>query len=137
VTYLLDTNACIAILNGKPSQVRVRLRKELDAGAIVAVSTVVTFELWYGVAKSTRKEANTRLLETFFAGPITLLSFEEEDAQFAGRVRAAVETAGKPIGAYDVMIAGQALRHTLTLVTANVKEFRRIEGLQWEDWGKG
>jgi tRNA(fMet)-specific endonuclease VapC len=137
VTYLLDTNACIAILNGKPASVRLRLQEELASGATVLVSAVVAFELWYGVAKSTRQEDNTRLLETFFAGPVTLLSFDEEDARFAGQVRAAAEAAGKPIGAYDVLIAGQALRHKLTLVTANVKEFRRIEGLQWEDWGKG
>jgi len=137
VTYLLDTNACIAIINGKPSSVRARLQRELGAGATVLVSTVVAFELWYGVAKSARPEDNTRLLETFFAGPVSLLFFEEEDARFAGKVRAAIEAAGKPIGAYDVLIAGQALRHKLTLVTANVKEFRRIEGLQWENWGKG
>lgn len=137
MTYLLDTNACIAILNDKPSSVRVRLQKELADGATVLVSSVVAFELWYGVAKSTRQEANTGLLETFCAGPVTLLSFDEEDARFAGQVRAAVEAAGKSIGAYDVLIAGQALRRKLTLVTANVKEFRRIEGLRWEDWGKG
>jgi tRNA(fMet)-specific endonuclease VapC len=136
MNYLLDTNACIAILNRKPLSVRARLQKELAGGATVLVSTVVTFELWYGVAKSTRKEANTRLLVTFFAGPFRLLGFEDEDARLAGQVRATLESAGNPIGAYDVLIAGQALRHKLTLVTANVKEFRHVEGLQWEDWGK-
>jgi len=64
------------------------------------------------------------------------LAFEEEDAKLAGSVRAAMESAGKPIGAYDLLIAGQALRHKLTLVTANVREFVRIKGLQWEDWAK-
>ena len=134
--YLLDTNACIALINGKPSSVRVKLQKALAADATVLVSTIVAFELWYGVAKSSRPEENTTLLTTFFAGPINLLAFEEEDAKLAGTVRAAMEAAGKPIGAYDLLIAGQALRHKLTLVTANVREFRRIKGLQWEDWAK-
>ena len=58
------------------------------------------------------------------------------DAKLAGTVRAATEAAGKPIGAYNLLIAGQALRHKLTLVTAKVREFGRIKGLQWEDWAR-
>src|SRR5216683_3162932 len=121
VMYLLDTNACIALINGKPSSVRARLQKALHAGAQVLVPAVVAFELWYGVAKSARAEANARRVETFFAGPIGLLVFDEQDARRAGQVRAALEAAGKPIGAYDLLIAGQAVRHNATLVTANTK----------------
>jgi len=136
VTYLLDTNACIAVINGRPPSVRARLQKALDAGDEVLAPTVVAYELWYGVGKSDHPEANARRVETFFAGPVGLLPFEEEDARSAGRVRATLEAAGKPIGAYDVLIAGQALRHNLTLVTANAREFGRVRGLLWEDWGK-
>jgi tRNA(fMet)-specific endonuclease VapC len=135
--YLLDTNACIALISGKPASVRTRLQKELAADARVFVSSVVAFQLWYGVAKSSRQEANPKLLTTFFAGPVSLLAFEDEDARIAGSVRAVMEAAGKPIGAYDLLIAGQALRHKLTLVTAKVREFGRIKGLEWEDWAKG
>jgi len=136
LTYLLDTNACIALINGKPAQVRVRLQKALAGGSQVLVSTVVALELWYGVAKSMHQEANAKWPETFFAGPVGLLTFEEEDAKSAGRLRAAIEAAGKPIGAYDLLIAGQALCRKLTLVTANTREFRRVQGLLWEDWAK-
>jgi tRNA(fMet)-specific endonuclease VapC len=136
VSYLLDTNACIALINEKPALVRTRLRKALSEDARVMVSSVVAFELWSGVAKSARPEANTRSVEAFFAGPIRLLDFEPEDARVAGRVRAALEAIGKPIGAYDLLIAAQALRHQLTLITANAREFGRIKGLDWVDWGK-
>ena len=136
MSYLLDTNACIALINGKSASVRTRFEKAIDAGAEVLVSAVASFELWFGVAKSARPEANARTVETFFAGPVRLLAFEEEDARRAGAVRAALEMAGKPIGAYDVLIAGQALRHKLTLVTANAREFGRVKGLAWEDWGR-
>jgi tRNA(fMet)-specific endonuclease VapC len=136
VTYLLDTNACIALINDKTPSVRARLRKALDADHEVMVSSVVAFELWYGVAKSVRPEANARLVEAFFAGPVRLLGFESEDAKVAGRIRAALEAVGKPIGAYDLLIAGQALRHGLTLITANGREFARVKGLDWEDWAK-
>jgi len=136
VKYLLDTNACIALINDEAPSVRTRLLKALSEDATILVSSVVAFELWYGVAKSARPEANARLVETFFAGPVSLLAFEPEDAKVAGRVRAALEAVGKPIGAYDLLIAGQALRHQVTLITANGKEFRRVKGLEWEDWAK-
>ena len=132
--YLLDTNACIALINGEPATVRVRLQKATVGGAHVLVSSVAVFELWYGVAKSTRQEFNRKRLETLLAGPILVLPFEDADARVAGSVRAALEAAGKPIGAYDLLMAGQALRHQLTLVTANVSEFSRVKGLVWQDW---
>jgi len=136
VNYLLDTNACIALINGKPPPVRGRFQKAIAADRKVLVPSVVSFELWYGAQKSSRQEANRQRLETFFAGPITVLPFDAEDAQIAGRLRATLEAAGKPIGAYDLLIAGQALRHKATLVTANVSEFGRVNGLTWRDWGR-
>jgi len=134
--YLVDTNACIALINGDPATVRTRLDKATAGGAHVLVSSVAVFELWYGVAKSTRQEFNRRRLETFLSGPILVLAFEDADARVAGSVRAALEASGKPIGAYDVLMAGQALRHQVTLVTANVSEFSRVKGLAWQDWAR-
>jgi len=136
VDYLLDTNACIALINGQPATVRTRLQKATASGDQVLVSSIAAFELWYGVAKSTRKEFNRKRVETFLAGPILVLRFEDADARVAGEVRATLESAGKPIGAYDVLMAGQALRHQLTLVTANVSEFSRVKGLAWQDWAR-
>jgi tRNA(fMet)-specific endonuclease VapC len=136
MTYLLDTNACIALINGEPKLVRERLEKALDRGDTVATSAVVAYELWYGVAKSARPDANARRLQVFLAGPLRLLPFDDEDARHAGTVRAQLESAGTPVGAYDILIAAQALRHELTLVTANVREFSRVKGLAWKDWAK-
>jgi tRNA(fMet)-specific endonuclease VapC len=134
--YLLDTNACIALINGQPAAVRARMDKATAAGGRVLVSSIAVFELWYGVEKSARQEFNRKRLEKFLAGPLLVLSFEDADARAAGSVRAALEAVGKPIGAYDLLMAGQALRHQLTLVTANVKEFSRVKGLAWQDWAK-
>jgi tRNA(fMet)-specific endonuclease VapC len=134
VDYLLDTNACIALINGEPATVRVRMQKAGSGGAHTLVSSVAVFELWYGVGKSAKQEFNRKRLEAFLAGPILVLPFEDADARVAGSVRAVLEAAGKPIGAYDVLMAGQALRHQLTLVTANVSEFSCVKGLHWQDW---
>jgi tRNA(fMet)-specific endonuclease VapC len=73
------------------------------------------------VAKSQRKESNTAL-------------FDEEDARAAGTVRAGLEAVGKPIGAYDVLLADQARRHGATLVTSNSRELAWVSSLKWEDW---
>ncbi|HEY7225017.1 MAG TPA: PIN domain-containing protein [Micromonosporaceae bacterium] len=68
------------------------------------------------------------------SGELDLLDFDDEDARVAGQVRAALEIRGTPIGAYDLLIAGQALRRGLTVITANGAEFGRVSGLNWEDW---
>ena len=132
--YLLDTNACIALINGSEVNVRRRFRRAFARESLMLLSSIVAFELWYGVAKSQRKERNTQRLETFFAGPLEWTLFDEDDAQAAGAVRAELESSGKPIGAYDVLLAGQARRRGATLVTSNTREFARVRGLKWEDW---
>lgn len=136
MNYLLDTNACIALINGKPPAVRAKFQKATDAGGQVFVSSIALFELWYGVVKSSRREYNQQRLEAFLAGPVQPLAFEDGDAEIAGAIRADLETLGRPIGAYDLLIAGQAMRNKLVLVTANLSEFARIKGLAWADWGK-
>lgn len=136
MNYLLDTNACIALINGNPPTVRAKFRKATDLGGQVFVSSIALFELWYGVAKSSRRDFNKKRLEAFFAGPIHPLPFEDQDAEIAGAIRADLESIGKPIGAYDLLIAGQAIRNKLTLITANLSEFARIKGLAWSDWGR-
>ena len=136
MNYLLDTKACIALINGNPPSVRTKFQKAIGSGSDVFVSSLALFELWYGVAKSSRREFNKKRLEAFFAGPIHPLAFEDQDAEIAGGIRADLEFIGKPIGAYDLLIAGQAIRNKLTLVTANLSEFARIKTLAWADWGR-
>jgi tRNA(fMet)-specific endonuclease VapC len=133
-TYLLDTNACIALINGTEANVRRRFQRAVARDSVVLLSSIVAFELWYGVAKSQRKDSNRQRLEAFFAGPLEWTLFDEDDAQAAGTVRAELEAAGTPIGAYDVLLAGQARRRGAILVTSNTKEFVRVAGLKWEDW---
>jgi tRNA(fMet)-specific endonuclease VapC len=132
--YLLDTNVCIALMNERPASVRARFEGEMGKGSIGHVSAVTVFELWYGISKSKRRDSNTRILASFLSGPVGLLPFEAEDARFAGELRAEMESIGRPIGQYDLLIAGQALRHKMTLITANTREFGRIKTLSWEDW---
>ena len=134
MSYLLDTNAVIALLKNQPVSVRDRLRRVVSGGVSIAVSTVVLYELWYGVARSQRRRENAERLRVFLSGNIDITPFDEEDAVAAGDLRAALETAGTPIGPYDLLIAAQALRSGATLVTANVSEFARVRGLLWQDW---
>jgi tRNA(fMet)-specific endonuclease VapC len=134
MSLLLDTNACIAIINNRPVAVRENMAHAIFRGDKIFISTVVTFELWYGVAKSRHKQANENRLSAFFAGPVEILPFDAGDAQAAGAIRAKLEAEGRPIGAYDLLIAGQALHRHLTVITANTREFARVAGLKWRDW---
>ena len=134
MNYLLDTDAVIALLNNNPPGVRSRLRQVVTEGASIAVPSIVLYELWYGVARSARRGENAERLRVFLSGNIDILPFDEEDAVVAGDLRAGLETAGTPIGPYDLLIAAQALRSRTALVTANVSEFARVRGLVWQDW---
>ena len=134
--YLLDTNACIALINRTSEPVRRRFSKVVESGEQLWVPSVSVYELWNGVAKSAQTEPNTMRLKMFLAGPARVLEFGEGDARCAGEVRNSLERIGKPIGTYYLLIAGQALCRKLTLVTANAREFGRVKGLNWEDWGK-
>lgn len=134
MTYLLDINAVVALLRNKPLAVRDRYRAALASGEPLALSSVVLFELWYGVAKSSQVQENSERLRVLLSGDFDLVDFDDEDARTAGQVRAALEKDGTPIGAYDLLIAAQALRRGLTVVTANASEFSRVAGLSWQDW---
>jgi tRNA(fMet)-specific endonuclease VapC len=136
VSYLLDTNACIALMNGAPPAVRIRFEKAIRQESRVCISSIVAFELWYGIAKSARVEINTQRLALLLSSKVIALPFDNEDSRAAGSIRATLEAAGRPIGSYDYLIAGQALARQFTLVTANVSEFSRVKGLSWQDWAK-
>ena len=77
-TYLLDTNACIALINGTEANVRRRFLRAVARDSVVLLSSIVAFELWYGVAKSQRKDSNRQRLEAFFAGPLEWTLFDED-----------------------------------------------------------
>jgi len=136
IEYCLDTNVCIDLINGMSAAVRSRFKEVIEEGSVVCVSSVVLHELWYGVAKSTRRESNTERLEAFLTGPFEILAWDDADARAAGEVRSQLEGEGRRIGAYDALIAAQAVRRGITLVTANTKEFERVDGLMWEDWAR-
>ena len=130
----LDTNAIIAAINLRPQWVRVRLERALADNVIVGIPAIALFEMWYGAKKSARPRANAAALATFLTLDVTPWPFEPEDAEEAGDIRASLERAGMPIGAYDVLIAAQARRRGAILVTSNEREFARVPGLKMEDW---
>ena len=134
MTFLLDTNVVVAILRNQPPIVRERFRGAVSDGATIIASSVVLFELWYGVARSERRQENTERMRVFLSGIDSVLPFEERDASIAGELRASLEKGGTSIGPFDLLIASQALRIGATLVTANVAEFARVQGLVWQDW---
>jgi tRNA(fMet)-specific endonuclease VapC len=133
MTFLLDTNTCIVAINDVIGRARARMREEERRGRPLLVSSVSVLELYYGAKKSARLEVNVAKLRAFLE-PLIQAPFDSDDAEIAGGIRADLEKKGRPIGAYDCLIAGQALRRGLTLVTDNEGEFRRVNGLRIENW---
>lgn len=132
--WFLDTNICIHLIKKKPERVLDRLR--LVDIATVAVSSITVAELQYGVAKSARPEQNSLALAAFLA-PLGVEPFDDAAAAVYGTVRAALERAGTPVGSLDMLIGAHALALGRTIVTNNVREFVRIEGLKVENWAEG
>lgn len=126
--YLPDTNIVVALTRHGDARVAQRFARFERQ---IALSTIVLFELAYGAYCSDRPRVH---LDTLDELAIPRLEWAEQDARAAGEVRAALKRAATPIGPYDVMIAGQALARDLILVTHNVTEFLRVDGLRVEDW---
>lgn len=129
--YMLDTNICIYIIKEKPKKV-INKFQTLDIGDI-CISSITLAELEYGVEKSHYTERN-RLALAGFLSSIEVLSFSEKAAAEYGKIRANLERQGNIIGAYDLMIGAHALSKNITLVTNNMKEFKRIPNLSLENW---
>ncbi len=132
--YLLDTDTCIYIIKHKPAQVLEKFLS-LEVGS-VSVSAVTVAELLYGAEKSQYPQQNRDALGKFLM-PLNILDFNLAAAESYGKIRAALEKKGIPIGAYDLMIAAQAFSQDLILVSNNLREFSRISDLQLENWAEG
>lgn len=128
--FMLDTNLCIRVLRDRPAALRRRFNATSEG---LCISTIVLSELLHGAAKSARPEENRRAVVDF-AARLEVLAFDEAAAAQAADIRADLERKGQRIGGYDLLIAGHARSRGLTVITGNLDEFRRVEGLRCEDW---
>jgi tRNA(fMet)-specific endonuclease VapC len=129
--YLLDTNACIRVLNNSSQKLIARLQSHSPLELYLC--SVVKSELIYGARRSRRVADNLRVLQTFFQ-PLTSFSFDDRCADEYGMIRADLESKGMMIGANDMLIAATAIANRCILVTHNTREFSRVIGLQLDDW---
>ncbi|PHS19496.1 MAG: VapC toxin family PIN domain ribonuclease [Kangiella sp.] len=129
--YLLDTNACIQLLNKSDTQFEKNMQKVSPSEVVIC--SVVKAELIYGARHSSRVEGNLQLLSKFFA-PMQSFSFDDKAAEEYGVIRADLASQGKIIGPNDLLIASIARSKDLVLVSNNTKEFARITGLRLVDW---
>lgn len=129
--YLLDTNVCARYLNGKSLAIRQRLRSTNLAD--IAVCSVVKGELFYGAMKSNNLEKTLDRQQEFLKLFVSL-PFDDDASFIYGIIRAELSAKGIIIGANDLQIAAIAMVNNLILVTHNVREFSRVNGLRFEDW---
>jgi len=130
VRWALDTNTLIYFFKGEGNVVAELLsRPPSDIG----IPTIALFELEVGISKSSSPKKRLSQLRELL-NVVYVIPFDDRAARASAGVRAALEIKGTPIGPYDVLIAGSALAHGVTLVTRNTKEFSRVEGLTLESW---
>ena len=131
MTYLLDTNICIAIIKKCPAEVKKKLIR--TAVGEVAISSIVLAELWYGIELSRKQEENRAALHDFLQY-VTVLDWPEQAGREYGKIRTHLKRKGTPIGANDLLIAAHAVTLDVVLVSDNKKEFLRVPGLKLENW---
>jgi len=131
VKYMLDSNICIYLIKNKPDSILIKLKAALKEG--VSISTITLAELEHGVALSAYPEKNADAL-TQFLSIIEVLSFDARAASQYGLIRANLQRKGLLIGQMDMLIAAHAKANGYTMVTNNVREFARVDGLVIEDW---
>ncbi|MEO0684643.1 MAG: type II toxin-antitoxin system VapC family toxin [Cyanobacteria bacterium J06649_11] len=129
--YLLDTNVCARYLNGKSPAIRERIRATNKND--IAVCSIVKAELFYGAMRSNNPQ-KTLANQQQFLNLFVSLPFDDNAAVVYGEIRAELTALGTPIGPNDFQIAAIALANNLILVTHNVREFNRVNGLKIEDW---
>ena len=128
---MLDTNICIYLIKRRPEIVLTRLQEHSPSE--VCISSITLAELEYGVSKSSHPEKNRAALALFVV-PLQVSLFDASASEHYGLVRSELERAGTPIGPLDTLIAGHARSLGATLVTNNVREFRRVPDLAVENW---
>ncbi len=131
--YMLDTNICIYAIKHKPEKVFLKLQ-ETDPED-VCISSITYAELVHGVEKSASVERN-RVALSLLLSNIEIKDFDVKAADEYGKIRADLEKKGTPIGQLDMMIAGHAKSLGLAVVTNNVKEFSRVNGIEVVNWAE-
>ena len=132
--YLLDTNICIYFANGRHAQVTHRIQSiPFDQ---INISVITYGELLYGAAKSDRPEVNQVVIKKLMANYLSPRPLPIAAAAEYGQAKAQLRAKGQIISDNDLWIAAHALSGGLTLVTNNVREFKRVKGLKIENWAK-
>ena len=131
MSYLLDADTVSFLVRRVP---RVLERLARAHPSSIALSVITIMEIEYGLVRQPTKRPRVEAFLGALLAQARVLPFLEEDARAAATCRASLDARGRPIGAYDVLIAGTALARGMTVVTGNVREYRRISGLSVEDW---
>lgn len=128
--FLLDTDCCVDVLRGVPAVIaRLKLLSPDDC----VISAITAFELFAGAGKARNSKQESAKVQTLLR-VVQEAPFESRAARQAGQLRAHLESLGRLIGPYDLLIAAHALALDLTLITANQAEFERVAGLRCESW---
>lgn len=129
--YLLDTCVISDFIKGELNTIN---RIKNTSPNEIAISSITVMEIHYGLMLNPQRAERIKLIIIDLLNTITILDFNAQDAIKAANLRTELKQKGCPIGSYDILLAGKAINRQLILISANVKEFKRIKNLKLEDW---
>lgn len=130
IKYMLDTNTCIFALRDRNPGVVDML---LEFSDVIAISSIVLAELYFGCAASGQPARHSRILNEFCQS-VPVISFDDNAAKIYGSIRAQLKESHFTVGDNDILIAASAVANNSVLVTNNIKDFVKMDGVKFEDW---
>lgn len=129
--YFIDTNTCVYFLKGKYPSIAEEFKKHKPEE--IKIPSMVKAELLFGVEKSKHKEKNLEACNEFLE-PFDVMAFDDRSTPIYGKLRSLLERKGSPVGPNDMIIAATVMARNGVLITHNINEFKKIDGLALEDW---
>ena len=132
--YMLDTNTCSFIIRKRPEYLLDKLQKKVVSGYQVVISSITYAELTFGAINKNASPKMPGIISEFVERLDVVLSWDKKAVEASTAIKKKLESVGTPISHNDILIAGHCISIEAILVTDNVREFKRVESLQFENW---
>ncbi|HEV2614068.1 MAG TPA: PIN domain-containing protein [Gammaproteobacteria bacterium] len=139
--YMLDTNICSYIIKNRPQEVFKKFKTLAMEDCVISSITLAELRYWVARNKLLHKRSKNQgepnineLVIDHFVSHLSVEDFDSSAADVYGEIRADLESRGEIIGAEDLMIGAHAISLDCTLITNNLKEFKRLHRIRLENW---
>ena len=134
--YMLDTNTCSFLIRKRPEYLLDKLQDVVLSGHQVVISSITYAELTFGAINKKASPKMPSIVTEFVNRLDEIVAWDQKAVEVSTDIKKELESIGTPIGHNDTLIAGHCVSINAILVTDNVREFKRVDGLKFENWVK-